>query len=37
VALDVTIADTTAQKKVDFDLKQTKEGKMLISVEPFLF
>jgi hypothetical protein len=37
VALDVTVADTTAQKNVDFNVKQTTDGKMLISVDRFLF
>ncbi len=35
--LDVTVADTTAQKEVEFKVKQTTDGKMLVSVDPFLF
>jgi len=36
-ALDVTIADTTAQKEIEFKVEQTTDGKMLVSVNPFLF
>jgi hypothetical protein len=36
-ALDVTVADTTAQKEVEFKVEQTTDGKMLVSVDPFLF
>jgi len=36
-ALDVTVADTTAQKEVEFKVEQTTDGKMLVSVNPFLF
>jgi len=36
-ALDVTIADTTAQKEIEFKVEQTTGGKMLVSVNPFLF
>ena len=36
-ALDVTVADTTAQKEVEFRVKQTTDGKILVSVDPFLF
>jgi hypothetical protein len=35
--LDVTVADTTAQKEVEFRVEQTTDGKMLVSVNPFLF
>jgi hypothetical protein len=35
--LDVTVADTTAQKEVEFRVDQTTHGKMLVSVNPFLF
>ena len=35
--LDVTVADTTAQKEVEFRVEQTRDGKMLVSVTPFLF
>jgi|ERR1035437_2061649 hypothetical protein len=36
-SLDVTVADTTAQKEVEFKVEQTTDGKMLVSVDPFLF
>jgi len=35
--LDVTVADTTAQKEVEFRVEQTTDKKMLVSVNPFLF
>ena len=35
--LDVTVADTTAQKELEFRVEQTRDGKMLVSVNPFLF
>lgn len=35
--LDVTVAETTAQKEVEFRVEQTRDGKMLVSVNPFLF
>jgi hypothetical protein len=35
--LYVTIADATAQKEVEFKLKQTADGKIVVSVNPFLF
>jgi hypothetical protein len=35
--LYVTIADATAQKEVEFKLKQTADGKIIVSVNPFLF
>ncbi len=35
--LGVTVADATAQKEVEFRVEQTRDGKMLVSVNPFLF
>ncbi len=35
--LDVTVGDTIAQKQVDFKVELTTDGKMSISVDPFLF
>jgi hypothetical protein len=35
--LYVTVADTTAQKEIDFKVKQTADGKIIVSVNPFLF
>ena len=35
--LDVTVADTTAEKQVDFRVEQTADGKMTVLVDPFLF
>jgi hypothetical protein len=35
--LYVTVADTTAQKQVDFKVKQTADGRIIVSVNPFLF
>jgi hypothetical protein len=35
--LDVTVEDTTAQKEVDFKVKQAADGKVIVSVNPFLF
>jgi hypothetical protein len=35
--LYVTIADATAQKEVEFKLKQTADGNIIVSVSPFLF
>jgi hypothetical protein len=35
--LSVTVADTTAQKEVDFTVQQTTDGNILVSVSPFLF
>jgi hypothetical protein len=35
--LDVKVADATAQKEVEFKVKQSTDGKMLVSVNPFLF
>ena len=35
--LDVTVADTTAEKQVDFRVEQASDGKMSVSVDPFLF
>jgi hypothetical protein len=35
--LYVTVGDTTAQKQVDFRVERTTDGKMSVSVDPFLF
>ena len=35
--LYVTVADATAQKEVEFKVKQTAAGKSTVSVNPFLF
>lgn len=35
--LAVTVADTTAQKEIEFKVEQATDGKMLVSVSPFLF
>ena len=35
--LYVTVAETTAQKEVEFKVEQTADGKMFVSVSPFLF
>ena len=35
--LYVTVADATAQKEVDFKVKQTADGKMFVSINPFSF
>ena len=35
--LDVTISDTTVEKEIEFKVKQTTNGKMLVTVSPFLF
>jgi hypothetical protein len=35
--LYVTVADVTAQKEVEFKVKQTADGKVIVSVNPFLF
>ena len=35
--LYVTVADTTAQKEVKFNVKQSPDGKIIVSVNPFLF
>jgi hypothetical protein len=35
--LYVTVGDTTAQKQVDFKVERTTDGKMSVSVDPFLF
>ena len=35
--LSVTVADTTAEKEVEFRVKQTVDGKIIVSVKPFLF
>jgi hypothetical protein len=35
--LYVTVADATAQKEVEFKVKQTADGNIIVSVNPFLF
>ena len=35
--LYVTVADATAQKEVEFKVKLTADGKIIVSVNPFLF
>ena len=35
--LSVTVADTTAEKEMEFRVEHTTDGKMLVSVSPFLF
>jgi hypothetical protein len=35
--LYVSVGDTIAQKQVDFKVEQTTDGKMSVSVDPFLF
>ena len=35
--LSVTVGDTTAQKQVDFKIETTTNGKISVSVSPFLF
>jgi hypothetical protein len=35
--LYVTVGDTTAQKQVDFKVERAADGKMSVSVNPFLF
>jgi hypothetical protein len=35
--LYVTVGDTMAQKQVDFRVERTTDGKMSVSVDPFLF
>jgi hypothetical protein len=35
--LSVTVADATAEKEVYFKVKQTADGKIIVSVNPFLF
>ncbi len=35
--LYVTVADVTAQKEVEFKVKQTADGEIIVSVNPFLF
>jgi hypothetical protein len=35
--LYVTVADATAQKEVEFKVKQTADGRSIVSVNPFLF
>ena len=35
--LYVTVEDTTAEKEVEFKVKQAADGKIIVSVNPFLF
>jgi hypothetical protein len=35
--LYVTVADATAQKELEFKVKQIADGKVIVSVNPFLF
>jgi flagellar basal body-associated protein FliL len=35
--LSVTVADVTAQKEIEFKVKQTADAKSIVSVNPFLF
>jgi hypothetical protein len=35
--LAVTVAETTAQKEVEFKVERTADGAMVVSVSPFLF
>jgi hypothetical protein len=35
--LSVSVGDTTAQKQIDFTVEQSAEGKIFVSVKPFLF
>ena len=35
--LSVTVADTTAQKEIEFKVEQTTDGAIIVSVSPFLF
>jgi hypothetical protein len=35
--LYVTVGDTIAQKQVDFKVERTTDGRMSVSVDPFLF
>jgi hypothetical protein len=35
--LAVTVADTTAEKELEYKVQQTADGKSLVSVSPFLF
>jgi hypothetical protein len=35
--LYVTVADVTVQKEVEFKMKRTADGKIIVSVNPFLF
>jgi hypothetical protein len=35
--LSVTVGDTTAEKQVDFKVERTADGKISVSVNPFLF
>jgi hypothetical protein len=33
----VTVADATAQKEIEFKVKQTADGNIIVSVNSFLF
>jgi hypothetical protein len=35
--LAVTVAETTAQKELEYKVEQSADGKMFVSVSPFLF
>lgn len=35
--ISVTVADTTAQKQIDFSVEQLTDGAIRVSVQPFLF
>jgi hypothetical protein len=35
--MDVTVADTIAQKEIEFRVEQTTDVKIRVSVSPFLF
>ena len=35
--LAVTVADTSAEKEIEYKVEQTVDGKSLVSVSPFLF
>jgi hypothetical protein len=35
--LSVTVADTTAEKEIEFKVEQTTDGATIVSVSPFLF
>jgi hypothetical protein len=35
--LSVSVLDTSAEKEIEFQVKQTSDGTRLVSVSPFLF
>jgi hypothetical protein len=35
--LGVSVGDTSAQKELEFEVEQTADGKLFVSVKPFLF